>query len=63
MAYVNPTPGAAVKAVMLDLATARAILTSLDTACERDPSLRPLRDALWDAIIDAEARLVEGVRW
>ena len=51
------------KAVMLDLATARAILAVLDAACERDPSFRPLRDALWDAIIDAEARSVEGVRW
>jgi hypothetical protein len=50
-------------AAMLDLATARAILTVLDAACERDPSLRPLRDALWDAIIDAEARVVEGARW
>jgi hypothetical protein len=48
---------------MLDLATARAILTVLDAACGRDPSLRPLRDALWDAIIDAEARVVEGARW
>jgi len=50
-------------AVHLDLATARAILAVLDAACERDPSLRALRDALWDAIIDAEARGVEGVRW
>ena len=53
----------ALKAVMLDLATARAILAVLDAACERDPSIRSLRDALWDAIIDAEARNVEGVRW
>ena len=51
------------KAVMPDLATARAILAVLDAACERDTSLRALRDALWDAIIDAEARAVEGVRW
>lgn len=49
-------------AALLDLTTARAILAVLDTACERDPSLRPLRDALWDAIIDAEARRVEGMR-
>ena len=63
LAYVNPTPGACLKAVMLDLATARAILAVLDAACERDPSLRSLRDALWDTIIDAEARSVEGVRW
>ena len=63
LSYVNPTPGAALKAAMLDLATARAILAVLDAACERDPSFRPLRDALWDAIIDAEARSVEGVRW
>ena len=63
LAYANPTPGAALKAAMLDLATARAILAVLDAACERDPSFRPLRDALWDAIIDAEARSVEGVRW
>jgi len=61
--YVNPLPGAALKAAMLDLATARAILAVLDAACERDPSLRALRDSLWDAIIDAEARSVEGVRW
>ena len=51
------------KAAMLDLPTARAILAVLDAACERDPSIRSLRDALWDAIIDAEARSVEGVRW
>jgi hypothetical protein len=63
LAYSNPAPGAALKAAMLDLPTARAILAVLDAACERDPSIRSLRDALWDAIIDAEARSVEGVRW
>ena len=35
-----------------------ARLASLDPG-----QLRALRDALWDAIIDAEARGVEGVRW
>jgi hypothetical protein len=47
---------------MLDIPTARALLVALDRACAIDPALRVLRDALWDAIIDAEARAVEGVR-
>lgn len=51
------------QAVMLDIPTARALLAVLDAASERDPSLRQLRDALWDAIIDAEAARIEGVRW
>lgn len=63
LAYANPMPGEPLSAVLLDLPTARAILAVLDAACERDPSLRTMRDALWDAIIDAEARRVEGVRW
>ena len=49
-------------AVMLDIPTARALLVALDLACFHDPSLRPLRDALWDAVIDAEARAIEGGR-
>lgn len=45
--------------VLLDYATARALLDTLERLSATDPAVRALRDRLWDAIIDAKNRGVE----
>ncbi|NDC59918.1 MAG: hypothetical protein EBZ50_14070, partial [Alphaproteobacteria bacterium] len=43
--------------MLLDYATARALLDTLDRLAQTDPAVRALRDRLWDAIIEANPGL------
>ena len=45
--------------VLLDYQTARALLDTLNRLSDADPTVRALRDHLWDAIIAAKDRAVE----